>query len=588
MSAIDEVKQRIDIIDVISQYTPLSKSGRNFKARCPFHNEKTPSFFVFPERQSWHCFGACNTGGDAFAFVMKKEGVDFIEALRRLADRAGVVLPSHSEAETRKGLKDRLYAVNDMATRYYQDLLANSPQAAKARDHLKQRGIDTVAVRDFRLGYALESWDALKIYLLERGYEEKEQLEAGLLSVAETGRTFDRWRHRLMIPIMDERGRVTGFGARVLESSTDGPKYINTPQTPVFDKSATLYGLHLAAAAIKNENRAVIVEGYMDVITAHQYHCNNVIASMGTSITEKQVSILKRLSRNLVLAMDSDVAGAEAMQRCVDFENLLEAEIKVIVLPAGKDPDQVIKADHESWSGMVDTARPVIDYTFDVVVAGLDLTKVGDRIKARDRLYPVVEGIKDIVRRAHYLQKLAGMIGVSDLSLEAAMKKKNPALRTKSPPGLVADKKETDSLFKNPVEEYCLNLLLQYPELRKQAGLLPPEYFENSENLEIFLAWRDHDGITAAELRQIVDAAIREHLEVVLSKRILPDRISRKYADCALRLREKYLRNLERKREAVLASEANIAEELVRSKQTSTELKEIFGMKARRQQRLRS
>jgi DNA primase len=591
MSAIDEVKQRIDIVDIISQYTPLTKAGRNFRAICPFHNEKTPSFFVFPERQSWHCFGACNTGGDVFSFIMKKEGVEFTEALQRLAEKAGVILPSWSGPDTKKEVKERLFQINDAAARYYQDLLVSSNPGEKARNYLQYRGVNADSLTAFRLGYALESWDALKLYLKDRGFNESEQVDAGLLSTGDNGRTYDRWRHRLMFPIMDEKGRVTGFGARVLESSAEGPKYINTSQTAIFDKSATLYGLNLANPGIKRENVAVIVEGYMDVIAAHQYGFTNVVASMGTSITDRQVGSLKKLSRNLVLALDSDSAGTEAMQRCADHENTLEAEIKVVILPEGKDPDDVIKEDTETWRQLVSNATPVIDYTFNMVTAGLDLTKVSDRTKARDRLYPVVDGITDIVRRAHYLQKLAGLIGVTDTSLEASMKKKGNSVRDKS--GRKSDNSPArttgDSLFKSAVEEYCLTLLVQNPGLREQAVSLPPEYFENSENLEIFLIWRDHEGLTADGLKQIISMAIKDHLESVISKAIPPNRIEQKYGECVLRLREKYLRNLERKREAALAmEEIDTSDELAKSRQTSLELKEVFGLKARREQGFRS
>ncbi len=583
MSAVDEVKQRIDIVELISQYTPLIKAGRNFRARCPFHNEKTPSFFVFPERQSWHCFGACNTGGDVFSFVMKKEGVDFAEALRLLADRTGVVLPAFNEPDTKKEVRERLYQANDAAARYYQDLLNHSPQGEKARAYLKQRGVSAAASGDFRLGYALDSWDALKSYLKERGYTEKEMVEAGLLSTGETGRTFDRWRHRLMFPIMDERGRVTGFGARVLEPDAEGPKYINTAQTPVFDKSATLYGQHLAVPGIRQENLAVIVEGYMDVILTHQYGFSNVVASMGTSITEKQVNILKKLSRNLVLALDSDSAGIEAMQRCVEHENILESEIKVVILPEGKDPDEVIKEDKEQWRRFVAAARPVIDYTFEVVAANLDFSKVSERTKARDRLYPVVDTIKDIVRRAHYLQRLAGMIGVTDINLEASMKKKAAAR------GKAAAAPANTGLFKSPVEEYCLTLLIHHPEIRQQGIDLPTEYFENSENLEIFVSWREHEGLSPEELKKTIDLAIHDHFDAVVHKDVPRDRIEQKFSECILRLREKYLRNLERKREAILSMEpGDIEDELARSRQTSLELKEVFSLKARREQGLRS
>ncbi len=589
MSAVDEVKQRIDIVEIISQYTPLIKAGRNFRARCPFHNEKTPSFFVFPERQSWHCFGACNTGGDVFSFIMKKEGVDFAEALRQLADKAGVVLPTFNEPDTKKEVRERLYQANDAAARYFQELLSGTPQGEKARVYLQHRGVSGATTGEFRLGYALDSWDALKSYLLEHGYTEKEMVEAGLLSTGETGRTFDRWRHRLMFPIMDERGRVTGFGARVLETEVEGPKYINTAQTPLFDKSATLYGLHLAVPGIRQENLAVIVEGYMDVILAHQYGFTNVVASMGTSITEKQVNILKKLSRNLVLALDPDAAGTEAMQRCIDHENILESEIKVVILPEGKDPDDVIKEDKEQWRRYIATARPVIDYTFETVAAGLDFTKVSERTKARDRLYPVVDTIKDIVRRAHYLQRLAGMIGVTDINLEVSMKKK-AATRSKATAVQVnTGRAGEDALFKSPVEEYCLTLLIHHPEIRQQGIDLPLEYFENSENLEIFLAWREHERLTPEELKKRVDLAIHDHFDGVVHKNIPRDRIEQKFSECTLRLREKYLRNLERKREAILSMEPeDIAGELARSRQTSLELKEVFGLKAKREQGLRS
>ncbi len=256
-------------------------------------------------------------------------------------------------------------------------------------------------------------------------------LEAGLLAATEDGKTHDRWRQRLIFPIKDARGRTTGFGARVLDDSL--PKYINSPQTPIFDKSATLYGLNLAAPAIRQQDSVVIVEGYMDVLTAHQNGFNNVVASMGTAITDKQVNALKRLTRNLALALDADSAGEEAMLRCVDFENTLDgSEIKVIILPTGKDPDDVIKEDPPAWPRLVGAkAIPVIDYTFDMVTAKLDLTTARDKSLAADRLLPIIAQIKDIVRRAHYLQKLSRLVKVSERNLEAALKqgKAGPAKR---------------------------------------------------------------------------------------------------------------------------------------------------------------
>ena len=325
MGVIDDIKQKLDIVEVIGEHTRLTKAGRNFRALCPFHNETRPSFFVYPEQQSWHCFGACNTGGDVFSFVMRKENMDFGEALRKLADRVGVTVPSFSEPDTGRDERDKLFRINETAAVYFHNLLINSKEAEKARAYIDRRRLSNETVENFQLGYCLKSWESLKNYLLEKDFTEEELLEAGLISSSEEGRTYDRFRDRLVFPIRDSRGRVTGFGARVLDDSL--PKYINSPQTPVFDKSSTLYAINLAAPEIRKQDRVVIVEGYMDVITAHQGGFTNVIASMGTAITEKQVNILKRLTKNIVLALDADTAGEEAMLRCVDYENILDSEI---------------------------------------------------------------------------------------------------------------------------------------------------------------------------------------------------------------------------------------------------------------------
>jgi len=386
MSVIDEVKQRTDIVEVITRYVSLKKAGRNLVGLCPFHSEKHPSFFVYPEQQSWHCFG-CNTGGDVFSFVIKKENIDFGEALRLLAERAGVTIPSKFEREEGKGEKERLYQVNEAAAQYFHNLLLTSPAGEKARSYVANRGFSAKTIADFQLGFSLNSWESLKQYLLERGYTEGELSTAGLAVEAEDGKTHDRFRNKLMFPILDIRGRVIGFGARVLDDSL--PKYINSPQTPLFDKSSNLYGINLAAAGIKQQEVAVIVEGYMDVITAHQNGFNNVVASMGTSVTEKQVSFLKkRLTKNMILALDADAAGEEAMLRGVSYENTLGAEVRVVVLPEGKDPDDVIKEDVKILQQLTEDALPIVDYTFNMVTAKLDLTTARDKSLAADKLLP--------------------------------------------------------------------------------------------------------------------------------------------------------------------------------------------------------
>jgi len=581
MSVIDDVKQKTDIVEVVSQYVRLIKAGRTFRGLCPFHTEKTPSFFVYPEQQTWHCFGACSTGGDVFSFVMKKEGIDFGDALRLLADRAGVDISKTAQRGVDR--RDRLYQVNQAAAQYFHNLLLNSPAGEKARRYLDNRGISTRAMTDFQLGFSLDSWDALKQYLMERGYTGSELLNVGLVIKTEAGKTYDRFRGKLVFPIADARGRITGFGARALDDSL--PKYINSPQTSVFDKSSSLYGINLARSAIKQQNMVVLVEGYMDVITAHQHGFSNVVASMGTSVTEKQISAIKRLTRNVALALDADTAGEEAMLRCVGYENSLEAEVKVMVLPEGKDPDEVIKEDAEMWQSLVAEALPVIDYTVNMVTAGLDLTTASDKSMAMDKLLPVVAEIKDDIRRDHYLTKLARLAETSYSSLERALSRIKADRRDREPRS-EAVAHALQPLRSSPLEENCLALLLQHFDLRDQCQGLLPEYFEDTRNREIFIAYRESNDLVS--LKEKLGGALDEHVDYLASKSLLGTQIEQRYAEYVLRLREKFLRSLEGKKAEALASAAELggsAAELAELQEqgiaSSVQLGEVFAQKVK-------
>jgi len=592
MGVIDEVKQRTDIVEVVSQYATLKKAGRTFRALCPFHSEKHPSFFVYPEQQSWHCFGACNAGGDVFSFVMKKEGIDFGEALRLLAQKAGITIPSRFEPEAGKEERERLYQVNQAAAQYFHNLLLNSPAGEKPGEYFASRGLLPKTIADFQLGFSLNSWDALKQYLMERGYTEGELLTAGLVIESEAGGTHDRFRNRLMFPIFDIRGRIVGFGARVLDDSL--PKYLNSPQTLIFDKSNCLYGINLAAAAIRQQNLVVIVEGYMDVITAHQNGSNNVVASMGTSVTEKQVGTLKRLTRNMALALDADAAGEEAMLRAVGYENTLEAEVKVIILPRGKDPDDVIREAVKIWQNFLEEALPIVDYTFNMVTAELDLNTARGKSLAVDKLLPIIAEMKDAVRQAHYLQKLARLVKVNQHSLEATLGRIKPSQRRRQAkePSQESVTQALHPLLSSPLEEYCLALLLQHPELKSRNEGLSPEYFENSENREIFTAWQQANA--PSSLKDGLDSAIWEHLDSLITRSLPANQIEQKYANCVLRLREKFLRGLEVRRAGVLALEAEsggTAAELAKLEEqgieVSVELGEVFTQRSRGSQEQR-
>jgi len=552
MGVIDEVKQKLDIVEVIGQYVQLTKSGRTLRAPCPFHSEKKPSFFVYPEQQTWHCFGACNTGGDVFSFIMKKEGLDFGDTLRLLAEKTGVALPSQAKSEAEDQARDKIHQINQAAAQYFHNLLLNSPAAEKARKYLGGRGLSEKSLTDFELGYSLPGWESLKLYLTEKGYTENDLLEAGLLIRAEgTGKTHDRFRDHVMFPIMDDRGRITGFGARVLDDSS--PKYINSPQTRVFDKSGSLYGLHLAKSAVRQQNLAVLVEGYMDVIVAHQYGFNNVMAPMGVAITERQINQIKKLTHSLALALDPDTAGEEAAMRCVGYENLLETEVKVIALPGGMDPDELIKADTRQWQALVEKAVPVIEYTIAVVAAKMDLKTTRGKTDLINTVLPIIAGVHAGPRQYQYLTRLSLAAGIDEKNLEAALGrlKTDRTVRESRPQAL---QKATRTISSNPVEEYLLSILLQHPQIRVETVEILADYFENSENRAIFDKWLQSEN--QAIVQETLDPVVLEHYHYLIDRKIPGNEIKERYLDCVFRLRERYLRSLKRKQEQALALEA--------------------------------
>ena len=437
MTVVDEVKARVDIADLVGESLALRRSGRNFKALCPFHTEKTPSFVVDTSRQSWRCFGACSEGGDVFQWVMRRQGVDFREALRVLAERAGIRLtPMDAQAEEREKRLQRLRSANEAAASFYRHSLSDEAEAAEARAYLERRGVPAEVAEMFGLGYAPASPDALRGYLSARGFSTDEISAAGLSVDGESGPR-DRFRGRLIFPIRDPQARCVGFGARALDGGD--VKYLNTPQTPLFEKSALLYGLDRSREAIRKADRVIVVEGYMDVIAAHQHEQTHVVASMGTALTEKQVRLLKPLTRKILLALDADAAGAAATVRGIDttreavgteprpvvtarglvrMQNTLAADIRIIELPLGRDPDDLIRLDPERWATLVQEAPGYLDYRFRQGGEAHDLESPRERSLLLEELLPLVTTTSDPVVRAEYLQRLAQLCRVDVASLQ--------------------------------------------------------------------------------------------------------------------------------------------------------------------------
>jgi DNA primase len=558
MSVITEVKQKLDIVDFVSEYVTLQKTGRNFRGLCPFHTEKHPSFFVFPEQQSWHCFGACGTGGDIFSFVMKKEGVDFGQALHFLAQRGGITLsPLEAPSKAEDEKKQRLFQINEAAAEYYHHLLLSAKTGEAARRYLTARKVTTETIKEFRLGFSPDTWETIKNYLVGKCYTENELVEAGLIIEKEGGGSYDRFRNRLMFPICDSQGRVTGFGARVLDDSL--PKYINSPQTLIFDKSSSLYGIDKAKSAIRKKNLVIIVEGYMDVLIAHQHGWQNVVGSMGTSLTDKQVGGIKRLTNNITMALDADLAGEEATLRGKAILAYSNAEANVMLLPPDKDPDEVIGEDPALWQKLVEQAIPILDFAFQSVISKVDINKAKDKSQAVQKLLPSISEIKDPTQKFHYVERLARALKIKTSDVEVALQKLKTA-KERSQLGKPTEQAHLAHQFgSSRSEEDCLALLLQYPELRPLAQELSPEHFDCTENREVFVKWQHSSDIS--DLESKLDTSLLEHLYYLVDKNFLPTtRESERtrhceLADYILRLQEKLSRKLETEKEATLEIE---------------------------------
>ncbi len=441
MSVIDEIKARIDIVELIGEYVPLQKAGRNYKALCPFHTETQPSFVVYPTG-SWRCYGACGEGGDVIEFVRRAEHVDFRGALELLARRAGIELARPApELEGARSAQERLSAAVAEAVALYHDLLLRSPGAELARRYLKGRQLWGDAVQMFELGYAPPRASGLAQRLQAAGFSEEEAVTAGLVKRREDGRLQDVFYSRLLFPICDEHGRPVGFGARTLDPK-GVPKYLNTAQSPIFDKKRLLYGLHRAAPAIRRLGAAVVVEGYTDVIRAHVAGFENVVASLGTALTAEHVTLIKRYAPALILALDADAAGQAATLRglevareagaeglipvptgqgWIQWEPRIDLSIRVATLPQGLDPDDVIRDQPDVWSDLIRDSRPLMEYLFVTLLQDLQLSDPEHRTEATRRLLPIVAVVPDPVARSAWLARLAEILRIDERVLNSRL-----------------------------------------------------------------------------------------------------------------------------------------------------------------------
>ncbi|MFA5086009.1 MAG: DNA primase [Candidatus Paceibacterota bacterium] len=422
-SDIEEIKSRLNIVDVVGAYIKLEKAGINYRARCPFHSEKSASFFVSPSRQLWHCFGGCNEGGDVFKFVMKIEGIEFVDALKILADKAGVQLKKGSaDYEKMKSERQVLLDLNERATKFFSAQL-KSGTGTEVLDYLKKRGLTEETIRDWRIGYAPNSWQSLSDYLIGQGFARENIVSAGLAIRKDSQKFFDRFRSRIMFPICDFNSSVIGFTGRVFKSEEES-KYMNVPNTLLYDKSRALYGMDKAKMEIRQKDFCVLVEGNVDCIMSHQAGVKNCIAVSGTALTPIHLGIIKRYTSNLVLAFDMDLAGNKATGKGIDMALKSGFNVKVISMVAEKDPaDIVLIEGPEKWASLVNEAKPINRFYFDLAFKGRDPELFEDKKKIASDLLPVFKKIDNNIEQSYWIEELGNRLKIKEGDIRKEMQK---------------------------------------------------------------------------------------------------------------------------------------------------------------------
>lgn len=555
---IAEIKSRIAIEDVVGEKVRLSRAGRNLKGLCPFHGEKTPSFVVYPKDGSYHCFG-CGENGDIFGFLMKTEGLDFRGALEKLARKTGVELkPRNEQAAAEDRQKERLKEACAAAALFYHNLLRNHASAAQARAYTEKRGLTADTIELFQIGYAPDSWDILLNHLTSKGYTPQECVDAGLAAERDEGGRYDRFRNRLLFPIRDSKGAVVGFGGRALGDGQT-PKYLNSPQSAVFDKSHILYGLDLARPTIQRTSQVVIVEGYMDVVVAHQAGQNNVVGTIGTALTDHHAELLKRIAKRVILCLDPDTAGdmaalkgSEVLQEhaekltipvrgprgLISVEHRSQLEIRIMQLPRGVDPDELLleEGGPARWEALREGAMPIVDHVIGMVSEKHDLNSAHGKSEAVGEMVLFVREIGDPVQRAHYIQRVASALRVPEDAVREAMSRLNPPQKKGQSKAQAqaqtanGDRQPSQPPVPSPqsldtAEEHLLSLVLAYPQVTWMAGAPVPEDYNRLENRLVFetvsgaAAASDKATATSDEIRRTaresLDDALLPHFDRV-------------------------------------------------------------------------
>jgi DNA primase len=458
--AIRSIRESCSIVDIISDYVSLKKTGTNHRGLCPFHNEKTPSFFVNESRRSFYCFG-CGEHGDVFSFLMKRENMSFIEAVRHLAQRCGIALPERRlspQEAARLEAREEYVAINAEAARLYHELLLKDPRAERARKYLADRGMSAETIAAFEIGFAPDAWDTLTRCLRTGGFSIERAVEIGLLAARKTDGWYDRFRNRIIFPIRNSARQVIGFGGRIIDDGE--PKYLNSPESPIYSKRASLYALPLASQHISREDRALVVEGYLDAITLHQAGIHNAVAALGTALSEQHIELLRRYSATVIMVFDADTAGENAMMR--SLEPFLAAQLapRFMLLPPGEDPDSFVKRNGpEKFREYMDTAGPLLEYVIEKTIQKHALDDPAGKVAACDAALAIVGRLSDPLERQLHVQKLARRLALPEQHIIGRARGSRTAA-----PAAAEHTKEKRSDFHKKAEKLILHLMITHPE----------------------------------------------------------------------------------------------------------------------------
>lgn len=507
-SQIDEIKNKLNVLDVVGSYVKLSKTGVNYRGLCPFHNEKGPSFFVSPGRQMWKCFG-CGKGGDIFEFIKEIEGVEFGDALRILASKAGVELKRENPQVVSE--RKKLYEICDLACSFFEKQMEASVVGKEAKDYLLKRGITEESIKKWRLGYSPDTWQGLSDFLVGRGYTRDEIIRAGLAVQSEKGNNpYDRFRGRIIFPILDLNSQVIGFGARVFKDADkkETAKYINTPQTLLYDKSNVLYGINYAKLAIRKSNQCVLTEGYTDAIMCHQAGFENTVAVSGTALTPRHLIMLKRYTDNLLLSFDMDLAGDTATKRGINLAESQGFNIKIIDTYSGaKDPAEIILENPENWSESVKNARSIMDFYFDSAFSRLDKKTPQGRKAIENIILPAIKRLPNKIEQSHWTQKLSEKLGVSQEAVLEELKniKIDNAYAPVAATVIQAGKKNFSTEGrKKLLEDKIISLVLKNPE---NLNLIEESHhcLFCDKTKSLIENIKNNDDITKGEYKELLD-----------------------------------------------------------------------------------